>query len=245
MFTNPIKAAAYDDLLTVVELWFGDGPRHTEDANWPSGKFLMRGGICWPDKYDTETKTVQGFALVAGYNLGTDRLYLFHERAFCCIADIVDPPTRKILFEGLAPWFATVWGRYLCDSFYSNQPDNVCLRWEQEVHAMPAVQPPPRFIPCEPWRNVESAEALIWDWITRRRLEMLDDRLGQAVTGYNRREATELPAPLHALAAALTGILPNVTGAKEVASSPAARIRRIGNVLMREHERDWHEEDRP
>lgn len=239
-FSIPIRSRPVDDLLSCIEYWFDDRYRD-DDENWPSGRFLVRGGICWPDQYDERTDTIHGCALIAGYNLTTDRAYIFEEIPFTCIDHILDPVTRKLLFTGLAPWFSHVYARYLGDTFYVCQPDPVRDRWEREARNTPALQvSPPRFVPCPPWGDVGNGESLIWEWMTRRRfVRFSDGPLEAEVNRYRKGEEKALPPAMHALACCLSGMEPQIEQAREVARSPQSLIGKVKNQLMVSNPKDW------
>lgn len=240
-FTNPIRAQAWDDLITAVELWFADATPAQPDDNAPYGRFLMRGGVCWPDRLN-EQDVAEGCIVLLGYNLDTDRAYLFADSMIVCIAHLIHPHTHRLLFQGLAPWFGKVWTTYVSDSFYSHQPEDICARWQREIRQELGIDPQPRFIMLEkPWGDVRNAETLIWDWITRRRISMLAEGVtGKAIVTHNRGKAEFLSPPLHALACCLAGTVRCIPEAKEALRSPAERIRTITNPLMLQHPRDWH-----
>lgn len=238
-FSLPIRSRPVDDLLTAIEFWFDD-KYQADDENWPSGRFLVRGGICWPDRYDVATDSVQGCAVMAAYNLKTDVAYVWECQPFACIDHIVDPVTRNVTHAGLAPWFNSVFSRYMGDTFYVWQPDDTSERWESEVRHCPTIQVPPRFVPAPEWGDVHRGEALLWEWITRRRLAwFFDDGLDKAVKSYRKGEEKVLPAPLHAMACCLSGMSGQIEGAREVARSPENAVGKVLNRMMLDHPRDW------
>ena len=238
-FSLPIRSLPVDEHLSAVELWFSDKGKDVDD-NWPSGRFLVRGGICWPDRYDQKTDSVRGCAIVAGYNLATDRAYVFDEQPFACIDHIVNPQTREVLHEGLAPWFAKVYSLMLADTFYVWQPDPERDRWERECrHSVTLQANPPRFVAAPEWGDVGRGESLIWEWFTRRRLFYRPDRdIAAAVKSHRRGEDKFLPSALHALACCLSGTSTQIEGAREAARDPVNAVR-VSNALMTDHKRDW------
>ena len=239
-FSSPIRSRPIDDLLTAIEYWFDD-KYQADDDNWPSGRFLVRGGICWPDRYDERTDSIRGCAIIAGYNLNTDLAYIFDETTFTCIDHILDGRTRAILFQGLAPWFNQIYAKYLGDTFYVCQDDAVRDRWERETRTTPALQAnPPRFVPCPNWGDVSKGESLVWEWITRRRVlryggNPIDLEMGR----YRKGEEKVLPPALHALACCLSGMTTQIEQARDVARSPQSLIGRVSNKLMVDHPKDW------
>jgi hypothetical protein len=238
-FSLPIRSRPLDDLLTAIELYFDDRYQ-ADDDNWPTAKFLVRGGICWPDRYDQATDSVRGCVVLLGYNLSTDVAYLFEEQGFACIDHIIDPTSRAVLFPGIAPWFNTTFARYLGDTFYVNQKDDTRDRWEADARRSPALsERPPRFVPCPEWGDVARGEGLLWEWITRRRLRMFaGGDVEQAVKVYRRGEEKWLTPPLHAVACALAGVAGQIEGAREVARSPVSLVK-VQNRMMIDNPKDW------
>jgi hypothetical protein len=238
-FSTPTRSRPVDDLLSCIEYWFDD-KYQADDENWPQGRFLVRGGICWPEHYDAGTDSVRGVALVLGYNLQTDIAYVFEEQAFTCIDHILDPVTRKIDAAGLAPWFNAVFARYMADTFYVSQHDDVRDRWEREVHQSPSIQTPPRLVPCPEWGDVNRGESLIWEWLTRKRIRRFaGEGLDTAIKNYRNGEEKHLPAHMHALACALSGMSTQIEQAREVARSPQSLIGKVQNRMMLDNPKDW------
>jgi hypothetical protein len=239
-FSLPIRSRPVDDLLSCIELWFDD-KYQADDENWPSARFLVRGGVCWPDRYDPLTDSVRGVALMCGYNLSTDVAYVFEEQSFVCIDHVLNPATRAIEFQGLAPWFNAVYSRCLGDTFYVSQPDPVRDRWEREVGHTPAVQNnPPRFVPCPEWRDVAAGENIIWEWITRKRIKFFaGDQVEVSIRAHRKGEEKVLPPAMHALACCLSGMSTQIEQAREVARSPQSLIGKVKNKMMLDNPRDW------
>lgn len=238
-YSLPVRSRPVDDLLTCIEYWFDDKYKD-DDENWPSGKFLVRGGICWPDRYDTATDSVLGCAVLAAYNLGTDVAYVWECQPFACIDHIVDPVTRAVTHVGLAQWFNLAFSRYMGDTFYVWQPDDTRARWESEVRNCPTIQTPPRFVPAPEWGDVARGEALLWEWLTRKRLAFFaKSGIDAAIKGYRKGEEKQLPGPLHAMACCLSGMSGQISGALEVSRAPQSLVGKINNRLMLDHKRDW------
>jgi hypothetical protein len=238
-FSIPIRSRSLDDLLTAIELYFDD-KYQADDDNWPSGKFLVRGGVCWPERYDQATDSVRGCVVLLAYNLQTDVAYLFEEQGFSCVDHITDPKTRGILFPGIAPWFIATFARYLGDTFYVNQPDEVRDRWEMEVRRSPVLsERPPRFVPCPEWGDIGRGEGLLWEWITRRRLRMFaGGEVDGAIKVYRRGDEKWLPPQLHSVACALSGISGQIEGARDVARNPQTFVK-VQNRMMIDNPKDW------
>lgn len=238
-YSTPIRSQPFDDLISVVELWFDDRYQ-ADDENWPGGMFLIRGGVCWPEHYDPRTESVSGCAILTAYNLRTDVAYVFEERTFACIDHMIDPRTRQVAHPGLAPWFLQAWAKYHGDTFYVSQPDPVRDRWERECrHSAALSQIAPRFVPAPEWGDVSRGENLIWEWITRRRVKRFaGEPIDQAIRAYRKGEEKVLPAPLHALACCLSGMDGQIEQAREISRGPRPAVR-IENQLMRDHPRDW------
>ena len=238
-FSTPTRSQPLDDLLTAIELHFQD-KYQADDENWPSGKFLVRGGVCWPERYDQATDSVRGCVVLVAYNLGTDVGYLFEEQGFSCVDHIVSPQNRAILFPGIAPWFNSTFARYMGDTFYVNQSDEVRDRWEMEVRRSAVLsERPPRFVPCPEWGDVSRGEGLLWDWITRRRIRWFaGGDLDEAIKSYRKGEGKWLPPVLHALACALSGMAGQIEGAREVARNPQSVIK-MQNRMMIDNPKDW------
>jgi len=243
MFSEPTACRPLDDVATVVELWFKDGK---DDDNAPRGRFLMRGGVCWPIPSPDPKAPHVGYVMALGVNLTTERAYVFDETPFVTVEHVVDPRTGRIIYPGLAPWFSRVWTKLLCDTFYCNQDEATCLRFERSVRHAVQIQPVPRFVPVEPWDGIHSAEGLLWEWIERRSISWFaDGKLCEDITRYPKATAAALPASMHALTSALSGIATMLASAKAVAAEPQAAMRPfLGNLLMRDNSRDWHSEER-
>lgn len=238
-FSCPTRSRPVDDLLSCIELWFDD-KYQADDENWPQGKFLVRGGVCWPEHYDQATDRVQGVALMLGYNLQTDRAYVFEEQPFTCIDHMIDPVTRAIDAPGLAPWFNSMFAKYLGDTFYVSQHEDCRDRWEREVRHSPSIQTPPRFVPCPEWGDVSRGESLIWEWLTRKRVHRFaQEGLDRQIMNYRKGEEKFLPAYMHALACALSGMSTQIEQAREVARSPQSLIGKVKNKMMLDNPRDW------
>lgn len=178
--------------------------------------------------------------MLLGYNLKTDCAFIFEEQGFSCIDHILDPQTRAVLFPGLAPWFNVLWSKYSGDTFYVNQPDPVRDRWEMEARKSPVLsERPPRFVPCPEWRDIEAAESLIWEWLTRRRIQWFSSgEVEMGVKSYRKGDEKQLPASLHALACALSGLTGQIEGAREVARSPVS-LMKVQNRMMIDNPKDW------
>ena len=238
-FSLPTRSRPIDELLSAIELWFDDRYQ-TDDENWPSGRFLVRGGVCWPEHYDQRSDSVRGCAILACYNLAHDVAYVFEEMPFVCIDHIVDPATRELTFTGLAPWFNTVWAKYHADTYYVWQPDPVRDRWEREVRHSPALsQMAPRFVACPEWGDVTRGENLIWEWLTRKKLRYFaGEPIDATIKAYRKDEEKRFPPAMHALACCLSGMSTMVEQAREVARSPQTKIK-LENRLMIDNPRDW------
>ena len=234
MFTYPTTAQPYDELNTVIEMWFEDPPDGEKDANAPSAKFLMRGGVCWPSQWYPESETMEGCAVVAGMNLDTGRVYCFDEIVFCAVENIVDPDTRALIHPGVATWFQKAGARMFCDTWYINQPEDVEARWNKNVRDCASITVPVRFASCQPWGRFDEGENIVWEWVTRRRIEWWHDGpVDRAAKSHVVGAAGGLSPALHALAACLQGMRSMVGVATEVAKSPQVLANKVGNNLMR------------
>ena len=73
-----------DDDKRTVRLFFPEG------SAAPSGEYWLRGGICWP--VPTPPAGVSGYAVLCGYHMASEVVYIFREHEFVSI----DPLKRLI-----------------------------------------------------------------------------------------------------------------------------------------------------
>lgn len=129
------------------------------ESSAPSGRYYMRGGICWPDY------SQPGYAVIVGRHLATSVLWVLDERRFA-VVDHILRDDGGIEYEGIAPWVVGMWSRYYCDHYYDHQHGETRRKYLLQVLRSPAIQPKPHFAevewddPGQPLHSIHEADAL-------------------------------------------------------------------------------------
>lgn len=189
--------ARFDHEKRVSSLIFDD-----KKSIAPSGKYFMRGGICFPTLCDD---TVRGHAVMTGTNINTQKTYIFDEVKFSCIDHILDEETQCIQHKGASQFFNKMWNEYYAKQYFFNQDYTLQRRYRLQISRSPMIDPKPSFIEL-PWKDEDQSINAIFEKESFGRLfykkeggVMADMKL------YSAKSDKFLPA-LHALKCALNGL---------------------------------------
>lgn len=145
----------YDSEYKVAKLFFGD------NQNPLNGDYFMRGGICFPVPVRIAAECgAQGFALMAGYNVDTHKIYCFEEATFLSIDHIVGDH-GQVEVEGLSQWFGDCWQYYFANHFYWHQEPETRKMYGLEIARSPMINPKPMLVHID-WTNSDNIEHTIW-----------------------------------------------------------------------------------
>jgi len=173
---------------------------------------FMRGGICFPLTYEWLGQyAVDGYAVMAGQDVKTGKIYIFEEISWLSIDDVTqtDPynpdAPMQIEYQGLSHWLNKVWSEYFAGTFYWNQDQENATRMRLDAIRSPMVQPKPRFVELPPYKS-ESFIAVIWVMIRSRTLKIKSGTiLEKQLEAVKAGERTLYPA-VHALGCCLLGL---------------------------------------
>lgn len=137
-------------------------------------EFYLRGGIAWPTIIDrADTTDFEGFAILGGYNLETQKVEIFEQRTFMTIEHVLeqDPHTKahKIEYHGLGPWLNRCWNKYYASTLYYHQDTELNKRYFIEVIRSDWIKPKPHFV-AVPWLDDDEAQMTVWRYVKFKRL---------------------------------------------------------------------------
>ena len=186
---NKPRKATYNQKRETSTLYFKDFDDNRE--------FYMRGGVCWPEG-DSD-----GFAIMAGQQIGNDQIYVFEQIEFATIEDIRDK-SQIIKYHGLASWLNRCWSKYFGRRYFWNQPQAIHDRFRLQVYRSGSIEPKPGFIEIDLGKDEE--HPLVADFVRAGRLVIgKDSELARQLEVARHDEKTELPA-VRALGRLLAGL---------------------------------------
>lgn len=200
---NKPKKAHYERLRDTSILYF---PWDEAAQENPQGEYYMRGGICWPEMVERPEvpSDYQGYAMMGGQEVESKIVYIFEQRSYEVIENIIEPKDGTIQYEGLAAWLNRCWSRYFARDFYWHQDFELTKSHRLEIIRSLFIQPKPQLIEV-PWHDGHEPHA-IWKYVKLNRLQwgagtQLHEELQRAKAGDKRKA----PA-VHALQCLLAGL---------------------------------------
>ena len=158
-----------DGKTGAVRLYFPD------ESVAPSGRYTMRGGICWPTEVKDEDRQVYGYAVLCGRNEESGRIYVFEERRYNLLEPFRDETTQTACFPALAPWMLNNWAKYLAYIYFVNQPVLTVHYWRSQILKSKTLTPKPVILEAE-WSDSSAARVLLADLAERNMLVMASGR---------------------------------------------------------------------
>jgi hypothetical protein len=174
-------------------------------------EFYLRGGIAWPTIVDrADSSDFEGFAILGGLNLETNKIEIFEQRNFLTIDHVLeqDPhaKTTKIEYHGLGPWFNECWNKYYASTFYYHQDTELNKRYRIEVIRSKWIkQPKPNFVEV-PWLDDDEAQMTVWRYVRFNNLVIeKDSQLAKELVMVKPGEK-EMKPSVHSLQCLLTAL---------------------------------------
>ena len=168
-------------------------------------EFYMRGGICWPIRYENPTGQIDnsGYVLMAGQDVKTGRVMIFEETQWVTIDNILGD-NHVIRYPGLSHWFNKVWEGYFAQSFYWQQEDELARRFRLQILRSKMIHPKPRFVEV-PYSDTSDMISCIWTMLKANKLNRASGTvLQQQLEMVKEGDKQVLPA-VHALGCCLLG----------------------------------------
>ena len=200
MMIHPVNKH-FDVYRKTVTLFFDDHE---------SMECYMRGGICFPVYFEIQgVVDVSGYAIMAGQDVLTGKIYIFEQIPWVSIDNILDD-NNVLKYRGLSHWFNQVWAEYFADTYFWQQPDQVSRRIRLQVIRSVMINPKPRFVevplPGQNQARTTDIVSSIWPRLKAKTLlrsgeTPLEAQLAMVKTG----DKQVLPA-VHALGCCLMGI---------------------------------------
>jgi hypothetical protein len=184
------------------------------DSVAPSGIYLMRGGVCWPqmqvdDRYE-------GAALLLGVHVDSQRAYVLAERRFVCVEPILEDDGSISDYPALAGFLNHCWATYFCSRWFWHGDWETHRTWLIKVLRAALIQPKPKFIESD-WREDAAALAQVGALEETGRFKYpRDGLLRGAIKDYSARH------DLRHLFPALQAAMAAVAGLERIKIGPAA-----------------------
>lgn len=171
-----------------------------------SRECYMRGGICFPFKYQSLKGIANhGYAVIAGQDLKTGIVHVFEQINWVTIDDILSKDIKNsIKHPGLSHWLNMAWNKYFIQAFYFNQPDELSRRFRLQILRSLMISPKPRFVEVF-INNKDDLLSAIWHRIKTGRLEIEKDSEIANILKETMVEDKELFPQIHALGCCLLG----------------------------------------
>ena len=166
----------------------------------------MRGGICFPFKYQS-LKGIENhaYAVIAGQDLKTGIVHVFEQINWVTIDDILSKDIKNsIKYPGLSHWLNMAWNKYFIQTFYFNQPDELSRRFRLQILRSLMISPKPRFVEVS-INNKDDLLSAIWHRIKTGQLEIEKDSQIANILKETMVEDKELFPQIHALGCCLLG----------------------------------------
>lgn len=185
-------ATEYDPHRCTAKARFDDGT---------VGEYYLRGGIAWPTLVPQKDgrSTMQGYAVLCGVNVATDRVVVWAWRAFNAITGVVTGTTIDTL--PLGPWLVHQWATWYAQGYYWHDKGETHHQFRRQIHRDDAIIPKPR-LSFVMWDDDQAAESVFWLAANERRLGV-EEAFYRDVTG---TPAGEYCPARHALVCALMGL---------------------------------------
>ena len=167
------------------------------------GEYYLRGGLCWPRF--SPGKGLEGFAVLAGYNIESHGITLFEEHPYKCVSPLATPE-GEVLDSGLAPWLNHAASRYYCERFYVPRSYGATAdRYRMELFRSKLVLRPPMLIELGEMTPGD-LEQVVWGLVQERRLIYVDGGyFHRCLQNWNAEEGR--PVIAEAVGAVLHGLL--------------------------------------
>ena len=137
---NRAISATYDPEHNTSLLRFPEGA---------TGRYYMRGAVCWPAKIQAINVVVPGYALVAGQEIAKDhtikRMVVFEEYPFWTLSSVYDLE-KKQYANGLLSWLNSMWKRYRCANYYCAGQETTHFLYSRMLHKEKFLDFRPSFI---------------------------------------------------------------------------------------------------
>lgn len=170
------------------------------DHNEEYADYYMRGGICWP------ATDQPGFILLAGQDVHTQKVFIFEQREFLTVNNILHPEKNTIEHKGVASFFNGCWNRYFARKYYWHQSWELHKSHRLEVmRSKQTINPSPVLIEIS-WPDEKDVRGLIWKYQKLGRIAVQKDtKLAHAIMEAKNSDREVLP-PVHALQCLLAGL---------------------------------------
>ena len=135
------------------------------------GEYYMRGGIAWPLLVpDKDGRTMmQGYAVLCGINVQTDKVIVWASLPFNTIATTVTGTTVDAV--SLGPWLNRQWAEWHSRSYYCYEKDESYQTFRRQIDREDLIMPKPRLLPVL-WNDEKAAESLFCQVANEKRLGM-------------------------------------------------------------------------
>ena len=164
----------------------------------------MRGGICWPQLTErSDQRDFQGFIVMCGQDIRDGTVYVWEQRHFECIDNIICQDVIK--YYGIASWLNKVWTNYFARDYYWHQPFELHKRYMLQIIRSEMVAPKPQFIEID-WTDAAEAQMIVWEYVKLGKIVFpMDSEVHRELNLVKKKEKETSPA-VYALQCALTGI---------------------------------------
>lgn len=177
--------------------------KDNEDSIAPSGRYDIRGGICWPCA--TNDRGISGFAVIIGYNIDNGYYYWLDEILWKTINPVIT--NGRIEVMGINTWFNTVWLRYKLRLWYYRESRELAWRMRRQIKENAGIMPKPKFYDIDDRDNKYLISVL-------RELKINDrivipkesDIISSEITWSATDETDDMPISLHAFTSVLIGM---------------------------------------
>ena len=125
-------------------------------------EYDMRGSIVFPTaKSDNGSMKIEGYALLAGFNVTTRVIRVFEIQSYKSITPLYDRQSGIPTDRGMVWWFHQAWTKYYASRFYWQDAGLTSRQYKLEVYRNPAIKPSPALIEIK-WANLGAIEQVMW-----------------------------------------------------------------------------------
>ena len=169
--------------------------------NGTMGEYYMRGGIAWPTLVTgkDDRVTMQGYAVLVGINVETDKAVVFSWLDFNTISAVVSQTTMD--HKPLGPWLNRQWSTWYALGYYWHDKGESHQQFRRQLHRDDSIMPKQR-LSFVLWDDDKAAEAMTWLAASEKRL-IMEEPFARAMTS---TPAGEYCPARHALTCALVGL---------------------------------------